>query len=147
MKICLVCSHGGHLTEMLQLIKAFEGHEIFFLTYKSSRTNVMKFRKYLIENIGKNPFKFLVSIPLILKVLIKEKPDLIISTGAEIAIPVFYIAKLLRIKTIFIESWCRVKNPSGTGKLVYHVSDLFLVQWPQLLNKYGERAKYIGAVV
>jgi len=146
MKICLVCSHGGHLTEMLQLIKAFEGHEIFFLTYKSSRTNVMKFRKYLIENIGKNPFRFLVSIPIILKILIKEKPDLIISTGAEIAIPVFYIAKLLRIKTVFVESWCRVTEKSMTGRIVYLVSDLFLVQWKQLLRKYGKKAKYWGGV-
>jgi len=147
MKVCLVCSHGGHLTEMLYLMEAFEEHDVFFITYDSLRTRSLEYKKYLLKNIGTNPIKMLISFFKMVKIFLKEKPKIVISTGSEIAIPAFYVAKLLRIKTIFIESWCRVKSPSGTGKIVYHVSDLFLVQWPQLLNRYGKKAKYVGAVI
>ena len=145
MKICIVCSDGGHLTEMSQLMEVFEGHETFFITY-----NVLGGRDlgkvYQLKILKKNPLRYLSEIPTIVKILHKEKPDLIVSNGAEIAILVFYIAKLFRIKTIFIESWCRVNEPSLTGKIVYPVSDLFLVQWEQLLRKYGKKAGYRGRV-
>jgi beta-1,4-N-acetylglucosaminyltransferase len=145
-KICLVCSHGGHLTEILQLQEAFEGHEAFFITYDSVRTRQLE-RKYLLRNIGTNPIIMAQASLSILRIMLKEKPKLIVSTGSEIAIPAFYLAKLLRIKTVFIESWTRVDRPTGTGKIVYPVSDLFLVQWERLLPKYGKKAKYEGAIL
>lgn len=147
MKIALVCSHGGHLTEMLFLMGAFEGNDIFFVTYKSSRTAQLNFKKYLINNIGTDPCKMASALFRIAKIFIIERPDIVVSTGSEIAIPAFYLAKLLKIKTIFIESWCRVKMPSGTGKMVYNISDIFLVQWPEVLNAYGPKAQYMGAVI
>jgi len=147
MKLALVCSHGGHLTELMYLLDAFEGHETFFITYNNFRTEHLKQRKYLLENIGTNPLKMLKSFFKIGKILFKEKPDVIISTGSEIAIPAFMIAKMTGIRTIFIESWCRVRTKSGTGKIVYPLSDLFLVQWPELLEVYGKKAKYSGAVI
>lgn len=146
MKICLVCSHGGHLAEMLHLQEAFEGHETFFITYDSVRTRELE-RKYLLRNIGENPLLMARAFVSIYGILRKEKPKLIISTGAEIAIPAFYLAKLFRIKTIFIESWTRVIQPTGTGRIVYPVSDVFLVQWERLLTKYGKKAKYKGAII
>ena len=146
MKICLVCSHGGHLTEILHLEEAFEGHETFFITYDSPRTRTLG-HKYLLKNIGTNPLVMVQAFFSIFRILRKEKPRLIISTGAEIAIPAFYLAKLLRIKTIFIESWTRVDQPTGTGRIVYPVSDIFLVQWERMLDKYGKKARYEGAIL
>jgi len=146
MKICLVCSHGGHLSEMLQLMDAFEGHETFFITYDSARTRGLE-RRYLLRNIGTNPLIMAQAFLSILRILLREKPKLIVSTGSEIAIPAFYLAKILRIKTIFIESWTRVDRPTGTGKLVYPFSDVFLVQWERLLQRYGKKARYDGAIL
>ncbi len=146
MKICLVCSHGGHLSEILLLMEAFEGHETFFITYDSVRTRELE-RKYLLQNIGKNPLLMAYTFIPTFRILLKEKPKLIVSTGSEIAIPAFYLAKLFRIKTIFIESWTRVIQPTGTGRIVYPVSDVFLVQWERLLIKYGKKAKYEGAII
>lgn len=147
MKIGLVCSHGGHLTEMMCLMEAFEGHEIFFVTYDSPRTKSLLYRKYLMENIGTNIFRMIHSFFIFVDIYLKERPDIIITTGSEIAIPAIILAKLAGIKTIYIESWCRVSTPSGTGKVVYPFADEFLVQWPELLNKYGKKAKFQGAVV
>jgi UDP-N-acetylglucosamine:LPS N-acetylglucosamine transferase len=131
---------------MLQLKEAFEGHQTFFVTYDSTRTRGLE-RKYLLRNIGTNPLIMAQSFLSMLRILLKEKPKLIVSTGSEIAIPAFYLARILRIKTIFIESWARVIEPSGTGRLVYPVADVFLVQWERLLSKYGKKAKYEGAVI
>ena len=147
MKIALICSHGGHLTEILCLLESFKDHETFFITYDNFRTRDLNYNKYLLENIGTNPLKMFKAFLQIFKILIMEKPDIVISTGSEIAIPAFIISKFLRIKTIFIESWCRVKTKSGTGKIVYPLSDVFLVQWPELLEVYGKKAEYEGAVI
>ncbi len=146
MKICLTCSHGGHLTEILRLMDAFKEHDVFFITYAGTRSKGLE-NKYTMKNLGKNPLRFLISLPKVYYILLHEKPDIIISTGSEIAIPVFYIARILGIKTMFIESICRVKEPSLTGRIVYPVSGVFLVQWKQLLCKFGERAQYWGSVL
>jgi UDP-N-acetylglucosamine:LPS N-acetylglucosamine transferase len=150
-KICLVCSHGGHLTELLQLTEAFEDCETFFITYESVRTHQLQ-HKYLLKQSTRTKLLGVMlgmvgALFSTFRILRKEKPDLIISTGAELAIPAFYLAKLFRIKTIFIESWTRVVQPTGTGRIVYPVSDVFLVQWEQLLSKYGKKARYEGAIL
>lgn len=149
MKICLVCSHGGHFTETLQILNAFEGHDIFFATYYSSRQDDVSAiaRAYFTTNIGYNIWRMLRACLWSLRVLLHEKPEVIVSLGAEIALPFFYWAKLLRIKTIFIETWCRVEDLSKTGRLVILVADVFLVQWPQLLDACGPKAQFKGAIV
>jgi len=134
------------LTEILELREAFDGHKTFFITYDSVRTRKLE-HKYLLHNIGKNPLVMAYDSVAIFRILCKEKPRLIVSTGSEIAIPAFYLAKLFGIKTIFVETWTRVVQPSGTGRLVYPVADIFLVQWERLRAKYGKKAKYEGAIV
>lgn len=145
MKIALVCSHGGHLTQVLELMEAFEGHESFFLTHDSVRTRKLE-NAYLLPVIGTNVWRMAMSVLRIGGIFWREHPDVVVSTGSEIAIPAFLVAKLLGIKTLFIETWSRITGPSGTGKLVYHMADAFFVQWPQLLNCYGPKAQYEGSV-
>ena len=147
MKIALVCSQGGHLNEMLFLMEAFKKHDIFFITYKNPTTRALKYKKYVVENIGTNIRMMIKAFFQVFKVLIKEKPDLIVSTGSEIAIPPYILARFMRIKTIYIESWCRIKTKSGTGRILYYFSNVFLVQWPELVKLYGKKAKYRGAVI
>jgi UDP-N-acetylglucosamine:LPS N-acetylglucosamine transferase len=149
MKIALVCSHGGHLTETLQLLAAFEGHEIFFATYHSARDEQVRRLApvYFTDNIGTSLGRMFKAWFWAFGVLRRERPDVIVSLGAEIAVPFFYCARLFRIRTIFIESWCRVENLSLTGRLVYPLADEFWVQWPQLLKVCGSKAAYHGAVI
>lgn len=144
MKIALICSHGGHLTEMTYMMDAFAEHDIFFITYENIRTRNLHYRKYLFPNFGKKPYKMLLNLPKIINILLKEKPDVILSNGAEIAIPFFYLGRLLRKRTVFIECYTRIDTPTVTGKLVYPVSQLFLVLWPEMLTFYGKKAEYWG---
>jgi UDP-N-acetylglucosamine:LPS N-acetylglucosamine transferase len=149
MKICLACSHGGHLTETLQLLDAFEEHDFFFATYHSARDAFVQglARAYFTENIGVNVMRMLRATFWAWKVLLQERPHVIVSLGAEIAIPFFYLGRLMGIKTIFVESWCRVEDLSRTGWLVYPIADAFWVQWPQLLESCGAKAAYQGGVI
>ncbi len=145
----MVCSQGGHYTETLQVLDAFQDHKVFFATYHSAReAEVSRLAPaFFTDNIGASPWRMFLSIFWALKILLHEKPDVILSLGAEIAIPFFYLGKLLGIRTIFIESWCRVEDLSRTARLVYPVADVFLVQWPQLLKACGPKACYEGAVI
>jgi UDP-N-acetylglucosamine:LPS N-acetylglucosamine transferase len=149
MKICLVCSHGGHLTEILQILGALQGHEIFFATYRSSRdADVLRIAPaYFTDNIGYSAWRMARAFPWAWRILRRERPQAILSLGAEIAVPFFCLGRLLKIRTIFIESWCRVENLSLTGRLVYPLADEFWVQWPQLLGACGPKAAYHGAVI
>jgi len=137
------------MTETLQILDAFAGHDILFTTYHSSRESEVQAiaRTYFTKVIGFNVWRMFRAFTWAWSILRSERPDGIVSLGSEIALPFFYIGKLLGIKTIFIESWCRVHNLSMTGKLVYPVVDVFMVQWPQLLQVCGKKARYGGAVI
>ena len=150
MKICLACSPGGHLTQMQRLMPAFEGRDYFFVTFKSDYSRHLE-RAYLIDyRLGyiRERLTWLKTIFIAFRILVKERPDVVISTGGgEIAIPFCYVGKLMGAKVIFIETLARVSTRSAAGKLVYRIADLFLVQWETLLKEYGRKAQYWGSVV
>ena len=135
---------------MVRLLDAFDKHDYFFVTYNSEATNNFE-NAYLIKFEGwdlKGKILLIKTILKAFKILTKEKPDVIISTGGgEIAVPFCYIGKILGAKIIFIETLSRITTPSGGGRLVYPIADLFLVQWESLLKKYGTKAKYWGNVI
>lgn len=145
MKICLACSGGGHLTELLQVKEAFRGHNTFFLTNFREDTKELK-NAYFIDDPKRNPLILIKSIFQSLSIFRKEKPDIVFTTGAGVAVPICYLAKIAGKKVIFLESFCRVKLPSFSGRLIYPIADLFLVQWEEMLSRYGKKAKYWGAV-
>ncbi len=147
MKLCIACSAGGHLTEIKQIEEYYKKHEHFFITFKrfDSIELAEKNKVYFVVDPKRNPFKFAWNFFQSLKILLKEKPDAIISTGAGIALPALFIAKLMGKKTVFIESFCRIKKPSFSGKIAYKFADLFLVQWKENL-KFYPKAKFKGAV-
>jgi len=150
MKVCIVCSAGGHLVEVLLLYDAYKKYEKFFITFKreDSLELVKKERVYFVEDPSRDIKKFIKCAFQTFRVMFKEKPNIIISTGAGVAIPTCYIGKfLLKSKIIFIESLCRITKPSLSGKLIYPISDLFFVQWKNLLKYYGSKAVYRGAII
>ena len=149
LKLALVCSHGGHLTEMQMLSPALDGHDCFLVSYRCRRTEELNSvqRKYLLDNIGTNVARMLAAIAQAARILHRERPDVVLSTGAEIAVPFLWVGKLLGARTVYVESLCRVRTRSGTGPLVYPVADLFLLQWPDLLPIYGPKAQYLGGLL
>lgn len=136
--ICFICSYGGHLDQIKRVFKELKDYECFFITYKNERLGktIENRKTYFVPFTGRNPILFFVMSLQQVFILLKEKPKVIISTGASICIPAFLIGKLLGIKTIYIETFARIKNPSMTGKIINKLKpNLFFVQWKHLKNQ------------
>nr|XP_056701226.1 UDP-N-acetylglucosamine transferase subunit ALG14 homolog [Euleptes europaea] len=88
------------------------------------------------------------SLPLTFRL----KPDLVLCNGPGTCVPICVSALLLRllglkrVTIVYVESVCRVENLSLSGKILYHLSDHFFVQWPTLKEKYP-RSHYLGRIV
>jgi UDP-N-acetylglucosamine:LPS N-acetylglucosamine transferase len=78
----------------------------------------------------------IINTTLAWKLLRKERPDVIISSGAAVAVPFFYLGKLFGAKTIYVEVFDRIDRPTMTGKLVHPVTDKFIVQWEEMEQVY-----------
>lgn len=146
LSICLTCSHGGHLTEMRLIEPAFEGHDTFYICYDASTTRVQD-RAYLIPNMARNPIELIKNLFRTLRIFMKERPDLIVSTGAEIALPVVTVGKAFGARIVYIECGAQVTDPSFTGRIMSRVADAFFVQWPELIRAYGKHAQLRGSCV
>ena len=146
MKLLLISSAGGHFTELLQLKEVFEKFDHVIVS--ADREDTHGIADYLVDDPGTNSLNYLKLILTSLSILLKENPDVIITTGAGIAFPMILLGKLLGKKIVFIESICRFEDLSRTGKWVYKLRlyDLFLVQWPELQKKYP-KTKYWGQVI
>jgi len=148
-KICIVCSAGGHLTELKKLLPYLKKHEIVFFTFRigNIRSVPKKYKTIYTINPSRNIFKFFKVIKNSISFLKKEKPKVIISSGGGVAVPLCTLAKLLNKKLIFIETSSRIDKPSITGKILYPFANLFFVQWKSLLKKYGKKAIYGGLLI
>ncbi len=148
MKIAVPVNRGGHLTEVLQLLDAFKEHKLLFIVPHNVRDQeLLKIAPVIFSpRVDANIFRFVFVFFWAVGVLRRERPDVVLSTGTENAIPFFFWGKLMGMKTMYIESWCRVEDLSITGKIVYPWVDEFWVQWPQLLKLYP-RAKFMGTVI
>lgn len=148
MKVCLVGSSGGHLTHLYMLKDFWKDKDRFWVTFdKEDARSILENEKVIpcyyptnrnIKNLIKNTF-------LAIRVLLKEKPDLIISSGAAVAVPFFYIGKILGAKLIYIEVFDRIGKPTVTGKLVYPIADKFIVQWEEQKKVYP-KAVNLGSI-
>ncbi len=144
MKICVVATIGGHLGELLMLNKFLSDNNSFIITNPTDRK--LPFPHFSVDIYPFRPHVIVKCFIQSFKILFRERPKLIISTGAEIAVPCFIIAKFFGIPTIFIETVTRLHEPTQTGKLLYYLSSIFLVQHKGLLKKYGKKAQYQGRV-
>ena len=148
MKVCLVGSSGGHLTHLYMLKHFWQDKERFWVTFekddsKSLLKDEQKYYCYFptnrnIKNLIRNTF-------LAIRVLKKEKPDVIVSTGAAVAVPFFYIGKLMGAKTVYIEVYDRIDAPTLTGRLVHPITDCFIVQWEDMKKVY-KNSVYFGSI-
>lgn len=147
MKIGLVTSKGGHLFQLWQLKNWWQRYDRFWITNKGKDVDYLlkKEKVYYgyfpesrnLVNAAKNFF-------LGLKILRKEKPDLLFSCGAGICPPIFLAGKLLGIKLIFIEPYDFVAYASLSGRLVAPIVDKLLVPH-KFQKKFFKKAEYWGA--
>ncbi len=148
MKVCLVGSSGGHLTHLCMLKPFWEDKERFWVTFdKTDAKSKLKGEEMIgcYYPTNRSLKALFINTKLAWKVLREKKPDLIISSGAAVAVPFFYIGKILGIKTIYVEVFDRFDKPTLTGKLVYPIADCFIVQWEEMKKVYP-KAINLGSI-
>ena len=139
-KVCIPTSSGGHLTHMRMLMPVLDqAADRFWVTFDKDDANTALegervYHCYFPTN--RNLKNTVRNTLLAVKVLRKDRPNLIVSSGAAVAVPFFLIGKLLGAKTIYIEVFDRVDAPTLTGRLVCRITDLFVVQWPEMEAVY-----------
>ena len=148
MKICLVGSSGGHLTHLYMLKHFWKDKERFWVTFdKEDARSLLKEEKvYPCYYPTNRSVKALVKNTFIAwNILKREKPDIIISSGAAVAVPFFYLGKMFGVKLVYIEVFDRIDKPTMTGKMVYPIVDQFIVQWEEQKKIY-KKAINLGSI-
>jgi beta-1,4-N-acetylglucosaminyltransferase len=148
MKIGITFSSGGHYLEAMNACRSLladEKHSYFFVTYRQNRPVPGNVRVHYVTHpkhgwAVRRAWLLLLNSIQSLAVYAKEKPDLIISTGADVTLPTMLIAKFFGKKLIFIESGANVNHPSLTGQLIYRFADLFIIQWEEMRLHYPNAA-------
>ena len=140
MKICFAASSGGHLDELLKLNPFLkERHNVFIVTEKTPAFSPAPGYYYL-HQVNRKEWNCLFLMAanafLSLRILLKEKPDVLITTGALCVIPICLLTKLFGIRLIFIETVAVVTKPSRTGRFLYPLADRFYIQWKPLKKYY-----------
>lgn len=171
-KTMIILGSGGHTTEMLKIVNRLspvlytprvyviadsdttsqpridggkpENYEII-RTYRSRAV-----QQSYITSVFTTIWSTLSAIPMLCRV----RPDLILCNGPGTCVPICFIAFTLRLlavfshetRIVFVESFCRVRTISLSGKILIWLVDLFVVQWPQLQH-YDESVRYYGRLL
>lgn len=139
-KICFIASSGGHLEQLLMLKPLMEIYPSFIVTEKTAYSYDYSFPTYYIKQVNRRQsllvIYMLCNLYSSFKIIIKEKPDIIISTGALVTLPISCIGKIFGKKIIYIESFSKITSKTKTGRLMYYLSDRFYIQWESLKLLY-----------
>jgi beta-1,4-N-acetylglucosaminyltransferase len=133
--LMLVCSSGGHLLQMLELRDAWgEGERVWITFDKADARSLLREERvhYAFGPTNRNIPNLLRNVRLAARLVRAERPRALLTTGAGVAVPFAWIAKLLRIPVIYIESFTRIEGMSLSGRMIKPIAARTYVQWPEL---------------
>ncbi|MBE5947840.1 MAG: polysaccharide biosynthesis protein [Lachnospiraceae bacterium] len=150
LKILFAASSGGHFEQLLMLKPLMDKHESVLVTEKTGYgAGKFDVKTYYVKQINRKELlfipKFIANSFKSLGIIIKEKPDVMITTGVLATIPLALLMKLFKKKLIYIESFAKVTSKTLSGKLLYKYADRFYVQWEEMLKLYPN-AIYKGGI-
>jgi len=146
-RVLFIASTGGHLNELLQLSPMFNNYDFHLVTEKTKSNKYLKrdYKKrvsYLVYGTKLHLFSYIFKLTYnCLKSLFlyfKYRPDYIITTGTHTAGPMCCIGKIFGSKIIYIETFANMVTKTATGKLIYPISDKFIVQWESMKKLYPD---------
>ena len=153
-KVLFISSTGGHLKVLLQLKKLFGKYDSYLITEKTDSTKKLKdeYKEkmgYMVfgtkDHMLTYPFKLLANCFISVYYFIKIRPKYIVTTGTHTAGPICYFGKIFGSKIIYIETMANINRKTQTGRLIYPIADLFIVQWESMLKIYP-KAVYGGFI-
>jgi len=146
-KVLALSSGGGHWVQLLRLRPAFEGCDVVFATVKPEyQTDVDGAPFRVIPDANRwNKVKLLQSALAILHVLWRERPDVVVSTGAAPGYFAIRVATMFRARTVWVDSAANIDELSLSGQQAGPHATLWLTQWPHLAKSEGPH--YRGSVL
>jgi len=135
-RTCLAYSPGGHLAELERALEGITFTDCYHVTYGPGRPTTLPARRiYRLRHPRRSVIRTLWNALEALLVLLRERPRLVISTGADVAVPTVLLSKLFGARIVYIETAAALEG-SLSGRLCHRVADLFVVQWPEQLARY-----------
>ena len=147
--VLLVSSQGGHLAHLLALRSWWEHHDRLWVCPDTPDVADRLDGELVVRSYSpttRNPGNLVRNSVLALRVLRRERPALLVSAGAGVAVPFFVAAWLLRVPTVFIEVYDRVDTPTMTGRLCGPFTTRRIVQWRSQLDFYPD-ARLVGPLL
>lgn len=147
MHLLLICSSGGHFKGLLQLRPFWQQHQRTWVTFDTTTTRAAlegELVTWAHSPTNRNLPNLLRNTLLSWRVLRTPRPDVILTTGAGVAVPFLILGKLLGCRTVFVESITRIETLSLSARLTLSFLDVLYVHWPQLQARYP-RAELIQA--
>lgn len=149
-KVLFVSSAGGHLAQLMQFSKLFDKYDYLIVTERIPSSLVLD-KFYSVSFVKKREggrgvgfwLVFIFNAFISLKIILKYKPDVIVTTGSYIAIPFLIYGKIFRIKSVFLLSYARILSKAKSANIAYYLADVFIVQWESALKNY-KKAIYLG---
>lgn len=158
MRVLAVLGSGGHTAETLKLIDLLgDRFEYVYTVGIGDNLSVSKIRimgkvffVHRARDHGDGLFTTTLKVIRLFfesfLVLISARPDVVLSTGPGLAVPISILGKIFGKKVIFVESCSRVYRGSAAGGILYHFANLFFIQWPELKRVYP-KAIYAGRLL
>jgi beta-1,4-N-acetylglucosaminyltransferase len=146
--VLLVCSAGGHLQQMLALRPAWGDYSHLWVTFdKSDARSLLGGERvvYAYSPTNRSLKNLIRNLGLAWHVLRVARPRVLLTTGAGVAVPFAWLARLRRVRVVYIESFTRIEGPSLTGRLVAPIAHRAYVQWPEMVGRLSG-ARYAGNV-
>jgi UDP-N-acetylglucosamine:LPS N-acetylglucosamine transferase len=147
--VLLVASTGGHLAQLVALRPWWVRHRRTWVTFDKAdaRSTLVGERVvHAYHPTTRNVFNLLRNSFLAVRLVPREHPDVVVSTGAGVAVPFFLVARLMGIPTVYLEVFDRVESRTLTGRLCRPLTTAFCVQWREQQNLY-KGSEWVGAVL
>lgn len=137
MRIVGICSGGGHLTELMMVLRHLPNCKAIITEEGAVERNGDGNLTLLpLCDPHRSISKFFLNAFQAVRYFFRLNPTVVISTGAGMTLPFFILARIFGATCIFVETGARVSTPSMTGRLLYPFSHLFIVQNAELLKFY-----------
>jgi beta-1,4-N-acetylglucosaminyltransferase len=145
--LLIVCSSGGHLLQMQELRAAWAPYERTWVTFdKSDARSLLRDERVVHAHspTNRNIPNLLRNLRLAFRMLRRERPAAILTTGAGVAVPFAWVGRLLGVPTIYIESVTRIDGLSLSARLIKPVATRMYAQWPELAEASNGGVRFAG---